>query len=123
MTIYYSLQTKGFYDTSIGYKTMPQGLVEITPEKHNELLEGIYSNKEIVFKDNQLVLVDKPPASLSWRWVRNMRNSLLTKSDYTQMPDWNGDKEAWKTYRQALRDLPQTYTDTASIIWPTAPSQ
>lgn len=122
MKIFYSLQTKGFYDTSIEYKTLPQGLIEITREKHRELLDGLYSDKEIVFKDNELVLVDRVPEPPSWNAIRSTRNSLLAKSDYTQMPDWPGDKEAWKKYRQALRDLPQTYADTASIIWPTVPS-
>ncbi|WP_317975948.1 phage tail assembly chaperone [Novosphingobium pituita] len=29
---------------------------------------------------------------------------------------------AWAEYRQALRTLPETITDSASIVWPVAPS-
>jgi len=39
--------------------------------------------------------------------IRTIRNELLTSSDWTQIPDVElDDKEEWKTYRKALRDLP-----------------
>jgi len=34
------------------------------------------------------------------------RNNRLLASDWTQLPDAPCDREAWLTYRQALRDLP-----------------
>lgn len=38
---------------------------------------------------------------------RNERDALLSRSDWTQAgDDPTGNKEAWATYRQALRDLP-----------------
>ena len=40
--------------------------------------------------------------------VRAKRDQLLKDSDWTQLPDTPADKEAWATYRQALRDLPTT---------------
>tara|TARA_E500000331_G_C17250345_1_gene710818 strand:+ start:585 stop:989 length:405 start_codon:yes stop_codon:yes gene_type:complete len=60
--------------------------------------------------------------------VRNTRNDLLEKSDWTQVSD-NGlaadKKTEWATYRQALRDLPATHSSTTSIndvVWPTKPT-
>ena len=50
---------------------------------------------------------------------------LLTSCDYTQLPDCtytDAKKAEWTTYRQALRDLPNGYTPTASPKYPTAPS-
>jgi hypothetical protein len=38
--------------------------------------------------------------------VRAQRDRLLSDSDWTQVADAPVDKEAWATYRQALRDLP-----------------
>jgi hypothetical protein len=41
------------------------------------------------------------------------RNKLLTASDWTQIPDspiTDEQKQLWRTYRQALRDFPNTYT-------------
>ena len=38
--------------------------------------------------------------------VRAARDRALSASDWTQVADAPVDKEAWATYRQALRDLP-----------------
>ena len=54
-----------------------------------------------------------------WDIVRNKRNFLLTRSDWTQLPDAPVDAAAWVIYRQALRDI-TTQTDPFNIVWPTA---
>jgi hypothetical protein len=54
-----------------------------------------------------------------WDMVRNKRNFLLIRSDWTQLPDAPVDAAAWVTYRQALRDI-TTQTDPFNIVWPTA---
>jgi hypothetical protein len=63
--------------------------------------------------------------------IRNMRNSLLQQSDWTQVADAplnSGTKALWTTYRQELRDMPETCADVDSlesffgIVWPIAPS-
>ena len=56
-------------------------------------------------------------------YVRGKRNSLLGESDWTQNRDvvLSNDTE-WKTYRQALRDLPANTTDWTNPPWPTKPS-
>jgi hypothetical protein len=41
-----------------------------------------------------------------WEQIKLWRNAKLAQSDWTQLPDSPVDKEAWATYRQALRDLP-----------------
>ena len=53
------------------------------------------------------------------------RNALLVDSDWTQMPDsplTDAKKAEWATYRQALRDLPETTTDYSNVTFPTQPS-
>jgi hypothetical protein len=65
------------------------------------------------------------------RQLRAQRNTLLAESDWTQVldvselyePEW---VTAWKTYRQQLRDLPESYEtteleDLQSVAWPTPP--
>jgi hypothetical protein len=56
-------------------------------------------------------------------YIKEFRNNLLKESDWTAIPDANPkpSKEAWLTYRQALRDLPQTFKDPSEVIWPTKP--
>jgi hypothetical protein len=56
-----------------------------------------------------------------WRLVRTKRNQLIAASDWTQLPDVPLlTKEAWVTYRQALRDL-TSQADPHRIEWPTPP--
>jgi hypothetical protein len=122
MTIYYSLSTNGFYDTEvIDYPTLPNDIIEITKEQHLNFIHNInMENKELVLQNGSLILQDLVRVP-TWSEIRVKRNSLLVSSDYTQMSDFPGDKTAWTAYRQALRDLPQTYTNAEDIIWPTAP--
>lgn len=57
--------------------------------------------------------------------VRDFRNQLLDNSDWTQLPDaqLSAEKVAeWKTYRQALRDLPANTSDFTNVTYPEAPS-
>ena len=56
--------------------------------------------------------------------LRQKRNALLAETDYMALGDVTL-SDAWKTYRQALRDITsQTPSDDAlsNINWPTKPS-
>lgn len=56
-----------------------------------------------------------------WVILKYKRDGLLVESDFTQLEDSPKDKQAWKTYRQALRDLPATYPNADDVVWPTQP--
>jgi len=66
-----------------------------------------------------------------WKEFRNIRDSLLSRCDWTQSPDsplTEEKKAEWATYRQSLRDLPITITNPKSMVidlnhenWPTKP--
>ena len=63
-------------------------------------------------------------ASKAWVRLRNQRNVKLTESDWMANSDVTM-SDAWKTYRQKLRDFPSTLNDTSvrqSITWPEKPS-
>ena len=62
--------------------------------------------------------------SVTWDEVRKTRNSLLKSTDWTMISDTSVDQTAWKTYRQALRDIPETYKDKepSEVVYPTQPS-
>jgi len=54
--------------------------------------------------------------------VREVRNGLLAETDWTQSRDVTLTNDAaWATYRQALRDITDTYSDLDSVVWPTKP--
>jgi hypothetical protein len=61
----------------------------------------------------------------AWTALRTERNRLLQQSDWTALSDAHlsqDKKDAWFTYRQALRDLPENATDPTQVTWPVSPS-
>ena len=63
-------------------------------------------------------------ADLDLNMVRGQRDGQLRGSDWTQLGDAAlGDHtaEEWATHRQALRDLPQTYSRVSEVVWPEDP--
>lgn len=66
--------------------------------------------------------IDPRTIKTEWPLVRVKRDRLLSKSDWTQLPDVPvKTKEAWAAYRQALRDITQQ-ADPFAIVWPVAPA-
>lgn len=68
--------------------------------------------------------IANPNANIEFAWMtlRAERNALLSASDWTVLSDSPTSTAAWKTYRQALRDLPANTTDPTAPDWPTPPS-
>lgn len=67
---------------------------------------------------------DQLPDVNKWNLIRTYRDDLLKQSDWTQLPDsklTEAQKIAWTDYRQALRDIPQTYQSPDSVVFPEKP--
>lgn len=69
-----------------------------------------------------------PPRDIEAEWavVRSERDALLVESDINVLPDrWasmTAEKQAeWSVYRQALRDIPTTFSDPKDVVWPAKP--
>src|SRR5690625_581590 len=61
-----------------------------------------------------------------WEDVRSKRDALLQESDIEVLPDrWAlmspEEQHAWATYRQALRDIPESHEDPLQVEWPKKP--
>ena len=56
----------------------------------------------------------------NWRRIRKQRAKLLAETDWMANSDVTMSEEM-TAYRQALRDLPQTYTEPTDVVWPTNP--
>tara|TARA_Y100001937_G_scaffold124678_1_gene189878 strand:+ start:345 stop:716 length:372 start_codon:yes stop_codon:yes gene_type:complete len=54
-----------------------------------------------------------------WDIIRKRRNRELSETDWMALSDVSM-SDAWKTYRQSLRDI--TTQDINNITWPTKPS-
>ena len=63
-------------------------------------------------------------ADLDMNDVRGRRNGQLRSTDWTQLGDavlGDHTAEEWATHRQALRDLPATYSRVSEVVWPNDP--
>jgi hypothetical protein len=100
---------------------IPANVIEITFEQWQEFLgnPGKYKVNDARdgFELAPIVTPDPMPG------IRAQRNKLLAESDWTQLADVNlspEQKEAWKIYRQTLRDFPET-CDPFNPAWPVPP--
>lgn len=112
-----------------------QGAKELTAE---EIIEAFGSedmalwaspSSTIISADGQKIESFTPPnigptkAELEAR-VRTKRDALIEETDYLLMPDYPISEEelaAVKTYRQALRDVPQQDGFPTTVVWPEKP--
>ena len=88
------------------YKYVNSVRVELTPEEEAEV-------------DARAEAVD-----LDMNRVRGQRDGQLHGSDWTQLGDAalaGHTAEEWATYRQSLRDIPQTYSRVSEVVWPEPP--
>jgi hypothetical protein len=56
-----------------------------------------------------------------WEQIKLWRNAELSRTDWTMHTDAPTDKEAWATYRQALRDLPAQAGLAEEAVFPAQP--
>lgn len=122
--IYYSKTTKGFYHDELHGKNMPLDAIKITKELYDNLFIEQSKGKRIVPDENGYPIAIVPPvASLTWEQIRAKRDSLLKDSDWVVLSDAapKPSKEAWLTYRQALRDITSTFKAPEEVVWPQKP--
>ena len=67
------------------------------------------------------ISVDEEIKNANLKILREKRNLLLSETDWLALSDVTM-SDAWKTYRQALRDLPANTSDPSNPVWPTKPS-
>lgn len=65
-------------------------------------------------------LAEKPSNDLAM--LRAERDQLLAETDYLALSD-NTMTDAMASYRQALRDITDSYTSLDDVVWPIKPSE
>lgn len=75
---------------------------------------------EEIAEYNANLPTDAEILATKWQMIRVQRNNKLSATDWRASSDLTL-SDAWKTYRQALRDVP-TQSDPDNITWPTEPS-
>ena len=85
-------------------------LVELTDAEVAEYIASIPTDAEVLAQ--------------KWKNQREIRDNLLSQSDWVVAKAFETGgtvSDDWKTYRQALRDVP-TQSDPDNNTWPTKPS-
>mgnify|MGYP003138433461 CR=1 FL=1 len=89
-----------------------------------KIIDGVYidlTQQEILEIEKNRAEAETALTKIHNQKLRQERNRLLSESDWRDLPSYPGsNQEAWRTYRQQLRDLPST-TDPSDPTWPTAP--
>ena len=125
------LQLPDSTDTIFPGDQRPVDLGDYVLVEATEVTQEVTSGKKrgdtttTVDKDNETVTlthtaVDQTDAE-KWESIRSARNAKLEASDWRGVSDITMSND-WKTYRQALRDLPASESNPDDITWPTEPS-
>jgi hypothetical protein len=126
----YSFDGKGvFTGTDIAFESWDLNGVFLLPANSTEVAltnipEGHFAKwngSEWEFESvSELIPKPEPKPSITWEQIRSQRDNLLTASDWSVASDATPkpSKEAWLTYRQALRDVPQTFSTPEEVVWP-----
>lgn len=62
--------------------------------------------------------------NINWNIIREIRDHLLKNCDWTQLQDaelTEEQKERWKEYRKALRNVPSSFRSPRDVEWPEVP--
>lgn len=83
------------------------------------LIDGVWTvDKNVVEKTQEEIDSEAEHRATN---IRNQRDRLLQRSDFSQLPDATVDKEAWAVYRDQLRNIPQQEGFPWDVTFPTKP--
>jgi len=79
-------------------------------------------NKVLPSEEEVQAKIAELEAAEPLRLLREERDHRLTTTDWRATIDYPGDDQAaWLEYRQALRDITNTYTSLDDVVWPEEP--
>ena len=79
------------------------------------------TSEEIAVREKEEA-ADGTDAERAMRGLRELRDKRLAETDWTQGADVPSSiKDAYVTYRQALRDITNTYNNPRTVVWPDKP--
>lgn len=109
---------RGWYDDDV-HKVIPTPHIEVTEEKYNAYFDIMsQQNQRPVVKNGRIAFVSAE-MEITWDDIRYRRDIRLSKTDWTQGRDVPAEVYTkYTAYRQALRDIPQNFTDPATVVWP-----
>lgn len=115
--INYAIEVKSSYalNGEVIENTSISQVADVWSPEREEYIKGIAYNGEYTIEDVPETADE----------ARTKRDKLLAETDWTQVLDAPIDaatREAYRAYRQALRDLPEQDGFPGTITWPELPS-
>lgn len=95
--------------------------IEISGCNSNGIVWDLDGNEIQDREDVAVVIENHNPNKVTLEEIIAKRNTLLQESDWTQLPDaplTEEKKQEWVVYRQALRDITQTFSNPDDVIFP-----
>jgi hypothetical protein len=83
------------------------------------MIKKIIDGVEYELSDKEIAVINAEQNNIKPMMARTERDNLLSESDVHALADRITDE--WKTYRQALRDVPSQAGFPDNITWPTKP--
>ena len=85
------------------------------------VVTGKQTTRDMTESEEKNISSPAPSESAQLDALRYERNMLLKETDWMSLPDAPPMSDAWKKYRQELRDITKTYKSLEDVKWPTAP--
>lgn len=93
------------------------GTIEYVNPRYDELVAGTRAHLENVVP---VVIPDEQIAADNLRMLRKLRDQKIAETDWWANSDLTMTAEQ-TAYRQALRDITDSYTSLEDVVWPTKP--
>jgi hypothetical protein len=92
------------------------GLIEYVNPRYDEII----ARDELEPQSEPVVISDEEIAAMELRTLRRQRNQKIAETDWWANSDLTM-TQAQKDYRQALRDITDTYSSYLDVVWPVKP--
>lgn len=115
--IKFSVSTQAFYNLELNYADLPNDLVEITAEQHQELLSVL--NSGCVVFDNLTYSEPKPSQFHKWNgssWVDNRTPEEIAQQQREAMPNLSPIEFEIKIYKAGLYDAVKNYIENEASV-------
>ena len=107
------------------YKLHPNTDHIIQDEVTGEHIAYASDGTVITFTDAEVTAMNSEATQLEsdavLDFLRGVRNDKLSETDHWMFSDTTTATQAQLDYRQALRDITNTYTSIDDVVWPTKP--
>ena len=96
------------------------GVVEYRHPNYDKLME----EADALVPDEPIEISAEEMVIAALNVLRKIRNQKIAETDWRATIDYPGDDQAaWLEYRQALRDITNTYTSLDNVVWPVPPGE